>query len=119
MNLLKTVKKNLNNNLVVKKITDNKLFWKTLKPNVTDKTLKDERITLVEDGKIISEESKFAKLFSNYFGSTAEGLDLERPEISQKYNNPVENAIRTFENHPSIVQIKSNTSPTQKFSFIF
>ena len=31
------------------RVTDNKLFWKTVRPCVTDKTLKDERITLIEN----------------------------------------------------------------------
>ena len=39
-------------------------------------------ITLVEDGKTISEESELAKLFNNYCGSIVEGLGLECPEIS-------------------------------------
>ena len=43
-----------------------KLFWKTGKPNFTDKTFKDDTIILIEDGKIISEESEIAKLFNNY-----------------------------------------------------
>lgn len=43
-----------------------KLFWKTGKPDFTDKTFKDDRIILIEDGKIISEESEIAKLFNNY-----------------------------------------------------
>ena len=113
------MKKNLYNDVVVKKITNNKLFWKTVKPNVTDKTLKDKIITLDEDRKIISEESELAKLLNNYFGSKVEGLDLELPEISPEYNNPNANAIRTSENRPSTVKINSNTSLILKFSFIF
>ena len=42
---------------------------------MTDKTFKNERITLVEDGKIISEVSKLAKVFNNYFGSIEERFD--------------------------------------------
>lgn len=51
-----------------------KLFWKTGKPNFTDKTFKDDTIILIEDGKIISEESEIAKLFNNYLKIW---LDLE------------------------------------------
>ena len=48
--IVKTAKEILYNNLDVKKITyDDKLFWKTVKLKVTDKTLKDEIITSVED----------------------------------------------------------------------
>ena len=40
--LLKRSKKNFYNNTNMKKVTDNKHFWKTIKPNFTDKILKDE-----------------------------------------------------------------------------
>ena len=43
-NSLKQQKKKLLKYLDVKKITDNKLFWKKVKPSFSDKTLKDERI---------------------------------------------------------------------------
>ena len=44
--LLKKAKKEFYNNLNVKYISENKLFWKTVKPSFTDKTLEDERIAL-------------------------------------------------------------------------
>ena len=46
--LLRKSKKVSYNNLNMKRITDNRKFWQTTKPNFTDKTLKEERITLVE-----------------------------------------------------------------------
>ena len=51
--LLRKTKKDFYNNLNVKYITENKLFWKTVKSSFTDKTLKDERITLVENNKVV------------------------------------------------------------------
>ena len=50
--------KNFYNNLNVKRMTDNRKFWQTIKPNCVDKTLKDERITLVEEYKAITEEKR-------------------------------------------------------------
>ena len=41
--LLKRSKKDFYNNLNVIKVTDNKHFWKTIKPNFTGKILKDEK----------------------------------------------------------------------------
>ena len=41
--LPKRSKKDFYNNLNVKKVTDHKHFWKTIKPNFTDKVLKDEK----------------------------------------------------------------------------
>ena len=54
--LLRKSKKDFCNNLNVKRITDNRKFWQTIKPNFTDKTLKDERITLAEGHKVITEK---------------------------------------------------------------
>ena len=42
--LLRKTKKEFYNNLNVKYITENKLFWKTVKPSFTDKILKDEKL---------------------------------------------------------------------------
>ena len=47
--LLRKSKKDFYNNLNV-----NRTFWQTIKPNFTDKTLKDQRITLVEGDKVIT-----------------------------------------------------------------
>ena len=46
--LLRKSKIDFYNNLNLKRITDNRKFWQTIKPNFTDKTVKDERITHVE-----------------------------------------------------------------------
>ena len=43
--LVRKTKREFYDNLNVTYITENKLFWKTVKPSFTDKTLKDERIT--------------------------------------------------------------------------
>ena len=43
--LLWKTKKKFFNNLDIKRVTDNKQFWKTVKPCLTNKTTKVERIT--------------------------------------------------------------------------
>ena len=62
--LLRNTKKEFCNNFSVKYITANKLFWKTVKLSFTEKTLEDERITLVENNKVVSDEGKLAEIFS-------------------------------------------------------
>ena len=77
MKLLRKTKKEFYNNFNVKYITENKLFWKTVKPSFTDKTLKDERITLVENNKVVSDESKLVEIFSKYFGNIVQDLGID------------------------------------------
>ena len=75
--LLRKTKKEFYNNLNVKHITENKLFWKTVKPCFTDKTLKVERITLVENNKVVSDQSKLVEIFSKYFGNIVQNRGID------------------------------------------
>ena len=59
--LLRKAKKAFFNNLAVKPVTDNKQFQKTVKPCLTDKTLKGERITLTENKKVVSDEKRVSE----------------------------------------------------------
>ena len=59
--LLRKTKKAFFNNLAVKPVTDNKQFQKTVKPCLTDKTLKGERITLTENKKVVSDEKRVSE----------------------------------------------------------
>ena len=52
----------------MKRITNNGKFWQTIKLNFTNKTFKNERITLVGRGKIITEKKKgVVKNFNDHF----------------------------------------------------
>ena len=51
----------------MKKVRDNRHCWKTIKPNFADKVLNDEKIVLVEDGKVITAETGLAKIFKDHF----------------------------------------------------
>ena len=119
MKLLRKTKKEFYNNLNVKYITENKLFWKTVKPSFTDKTLKDERITLVENNKVVSDESKLVEIFSKYFGNIVQNLGIDGLTNTSSDNDAVtiRQAIEKYQNHPSIKVIRENIDATNNFSF--
>ena len=52
VNLLRKTKRNYYTNLKINDITDNKFFWKSVKPSFTDKINTNEQITLVENTEI-------------------------------------------------------------------
>ena len=104
--LLKRSRKDFYNNLNVKKVTDNKHFWRNIKPSFTDKILNDEKITLVEDGKVITAEMDLAKIFKDHFENIVESVHIERPCKADLDRDPVVNAIKNFSQHPSILKIK-------------
>ena len=65
--LYKKERKKYYKNLDLKNITDNKLFWKTIKPLLSDKNTQASQITLVQDNTIISDEKAISENFSNFF----------------------------------------------------
>ena len=67
------------NNRNVKRITVNRKFWQTVKPNFTDKILKDEEITLVDGDKVIKEKKNVVKKFKDHFEETVETLKIDLP----------------------------------------
>ena len=53
-------------NLNTSKITDNKTFWKTIKPMLSNKCVTKESITLVKHDEIVSENQAVAELFNKF-----------------------------------------------------
>ena len=77
--LLQKTKKGFFNNLDVKRVTVNEQFWKTVKPCLTEKILKDERITVTENEKVVSDERELVKIFNKYFSNIVSNLDIQCP----------------------------------------
>ena len=108
--LLRTTKKEYFNNLGTKKITDNKTFWRTVVPTFSNKNSKSDKIILNEEGKTITDEKELCRTFSTYFANIVS--DLKIPKIQdnafdiKSNHDPVLAAINTFQNHPSVVNIK-------------
>ena len=55
VSLVRKAKLDCYNNLNHKKVSDNKIFWKTVKSFFTDKGVNHNRILLVEENEIISD----------------------------------------------------------------
>ena len=55
-----------------KVFSDNKRFWKTVKPLFSNKIQSSSCITLLENGVVESDEGKVAEILNNYFGNITE-----------------------------------------------
>ena len=98
-----------------------KHFWEFGKPFFSNQTNNcDDKIILVEKGEVVSKNEEIATHFNNYFNDITEGLNIKKWSISDKLSDdPLVNAIRKYENHPSIIKIKSSVETTQLFDFNF
>ena len=119
--LLRKAKKQYFSNLEPKLITDNKIFWNSVKPFFSDKITVKEIINLTENGEILSSDTDIADTLNDYFSS-----------VVQNFNIPRENSINTdlcihlvleiiekYKHHQSIISInkKMREKGLPKFSF--
>ena len=92
-----------------------KNFWKFCNPFFSNKTT-----NLVEKGEVVSKNEDIATHCNNYFNDITKGLNIKKWSISDKSSDdPLVNAIRKYENHPSIIKIKSSVETRQLFDFNF
>ena len=59
VNLLRKSKKQYFSNINISDVTDSKSFWKSVKPDFSNKGLNSNKITLVENDAIITNDSNF------------------------------------------------------------
>ena len=70
--------------------------------------MKDERISLVENIKVVWDESELVKMFSRYFENIAQNLRIDGHTNTSSDNVAVtvRQAIEKYQNHPSIKVIR-------------
>ena len=79
------------------------------------------KITLVENEKIISDNDEIANTFKDFFETAVQSLNLDCDKDllcdTSHLLNPIDIAIEKFKNHPSIITINNNVSPSSQFMF--
>ena len=106
VSLLRKSKRRYYENLNIKNVTDNKLFWKSVKPLLSNKS----RIS--EKGEILKTESETAETLNSFFSNIVKNLDFSRYSdsdyVTENITDPNLKAIFKYKHHPSILAIQSN-----------
>ena len=109
MSLLRRIKKDYYSNLNEKNITDNKTFWKTVTPFLSDKVLSTERITLIENDRIINNDNGTANIRHIIFSAIVINLNVleyhDCEGMSRNISDPILKVKSYCRNHPSITAI--------------
>ena len=118
--LLRKEKKSYFENLDTSCITDNKMFWKIIKPKFSKKCTIKEKITHVKNDEIISDCQRGAELFNRFFANIIKELNLvtdnEFLVNADHIGDPVQKAIEKYKNHLSVKAI-SEKYDKNTFSF--
>ena len=92
-----------------------------VKPSLSSKVVYNERITLVEDDKIIDNDKNTASILNEFFSNIITTLGIpqynETEPVSHKIGDPLRKAIMKYRFHPSIVAVKKNCNSGSSFSF--
>ena len=87
-------------------MTDNRVFWKIVKPEISDKAKILSEIILAEDDNILSQDAEIAKIFNEYFINI---LILNMPnnqsfstQTRSLEDNTISGIIEGYKDHPRI-----------------
>ena len=59
-------------------MSDNKKFWKYIRPLFSGKSKSKSKITLIKGDEIISDDQKVAETLNNYFIDAVQNLDIKK-----------------------------------------
>ena len=136
VNLIRKEKKAYYSSLNIREVTDNKTFWRKVKPLFSEKIKLQTKILLVEKGndlidpkifseveKVISGDMEIAETFNEFSVNIVPSLKISPKENYEmdvgNDNEPNLNYINKFKNHPSIKVIKSRKKEEQTFTFSY
>ena len=106
-------------------MTDNKRFWKTVKPFLSKKIHFSERINLTkeENNSLLTNCEEVAEELNNFFANAVKNLNISSYEncdsLAENIDDPTLKAIAKWRNHPSILAIASEYKNRANVSFSF
>ena len=119
VSLFRTAKKQYYETLDVKLVTDNKKFWKHVKPFFTEKVSTNTNITLIEANEIVNNPKEISEIMNDFFSDAAIYLDIDRDlhTLASNASDPVTRAIDKYKHHPSIIKLNEENFPRASFKF--
>ena len=119
--LLRKTKCNYYQNLDLKNLSDNRKFWRTVKPIFSGKVQTSSSVTLAEGSQFISNDKAITEIFNEYFVNITGSIDVGRAELNllstDGIKDPIDVAITKYSLHPSVKRIKNNFNPSRMFEF--
>ena len=86
-NILKSTKKTFFEALNINEITDNRKFWKTVKPFFNDKYKTTNNIILTEKNETPNDNKNFFNAFNQYLTNIIKGLNLRESNGNRNFEN--------------------------------
>ena len=92
-------------------MSDNKLYWKVIKPSLSNKSCVKDQINLVEKGEILKTDLGTAKVLNTFFGNMGKIIEINQysnfDALIINAEDPNLRAILRYKDHPSILAIQN------------
>ena len=122
VSLFRKTKKRYYENLNEKLAVDNKLFWETVKPLLSDNVAGKDEIHLIENHELVKTDLETAEILNNFFSNIVQNLEISRysndESLVSNTNDATLKAILKYRNHPSIIAIRRKCKDKGNFNFI-
>ena len=104
-----------------KRVVDSKSFWKAVKPFLSNKTVSSEKVTLIDDDDLITDEQKVANTLNDFFSSIVTSLNLPESHnadpLSDNINHSILKAVVKWRNHPRVFAITAVHENQERLTF--
>ena len=120
--LLRKAKKQYFSNLEPKVITDNKKFWKSVKPLFSDKITVTKIIILIENGEVLNSDTDIVDTFNVYFSNVVQNLNTPRENSTLNTDlsiNPVLALVEKYKHYQGIISIDKKVEKEASPNLIF
>ena len=94
ISLLKKSKKKHLANFNEKYILDNKLFWKAIKPSLSDKAKLRDRINLSGKDELVKTELETADVLNKFFSNIANNLEISENSKYKSFIDSIEDQTK-------------------------
>ena len=88
-------------------MTNNKKFWQVIKPFLSEKTKSRKKITLIENDKLVSDNTEIANCLNNFFSNIIKNLEIPMYEVKDSFHQNIESptlkAVLKYRNRSSII----------------
>ena len=105
VNLVRQARRNFFTNLDIRQVQNNKRFWKTVKPLLSNKSKSSDKIILTEHDSIITDNEEIAETLNDYFINIVDSFKIPTG-ISNL--NDIHYMTDFFRNHHSTNKIKEH-----------
>ena len=121
VSLLQKAKKEYFSSLNINKVVDNKSFWKIVKPFLSNKAISSEKITIIVEVELVTDEQKVANTLNDFFSSIVTSLNLPESLNADPFSDNIDHlvlkAIMKWRNNPSVLAITTVRENRERFTF--